>query len=118
MTYPPSVRERAMKIQEVLTRAMSGQISWVKAAWGHRISPSSRRAFREEPLPGAARSRVGATHEPSLGWKVPRLIIARWWRRLRNPWRLEFGRERPRVVVIWKSVVLNDLLELFPCSRN
>ena len=30
--YPDAAVERAMKIQEVLLRAMSGQISWVQAA--------------------------------------------------------------------------------------
>jgi hypothetical protein len=29
-TYPDAAVERAMKIQEVLLRAMSGQISWVQ----------------------------------------------------------------------------------------
>lgn len=46
MTYPPSVWERAMKIQEVLTRAMSGQISWLQAAEIIGLSPRSMRRWR------------------------------------------------------------------------
>jgi transposase len=32
MTYGPTARERAMKVREVLLRAMSGEITWVQAA--------------------------------------------------------------------------------------
>lgn len=31
-TYPDTAVERAMEIQEVLLRALSGQVSWVQAA--------------------------------------------------------------------------------------
>jgi transposase len=46
MTYPDSAWERAMKIQEVITRAMSGTISWLQAAEIIGISPRSMRRWR------------------------------------------------------------------------
>ena len=46
MTYPSSAWERAMKVQEVITRAMSGAISWLQAAEIIGISPRSMRRWR------------------------------------------------------------------------
>jgi transposase len=46
MIYPSSAWERAMKIQEVITRAMSGTISWLQAAEIIGISPRSMRRWR------------------------------------------------------------------------
>jgi transposase len=46
MTYPGSAWERAMKVQEVITRAMSGTISWLQAAEIIGISPRSMRRWR------------------------------------------------------------------------
>lgn len=46
MTYPGSAWERAMKVQEVITRAMSGAISWLQAAEIIGISPRSMRRWR------------------------------------------------------------------------
>lgn len=40
--------ERAMKIQEVITRAMSGQINWLQAAEIIGISPRSMRRWKRE----------------------------------------------------------------------
>ena len=38
--YPAQELERAMKVKEVITRAMSGQINWIQAAeiWGCRTA--------------------------------------------------------------------------------
>ena len=44
--YGPSALERAMKIQEVILRAMSGQLKWTQAADILRISPRSLRRWR------------------------------------------------------------------------
>lgn len=46
MTYPGPAWERAMKIQEVITRAMSGAINWLQAAEIIGISPRSMRRWR------------------------------------------------------------------------
>ena len=46
-TYPDAAVERAMKIQEVLLRAMSGQISWVQAAAIIGLSDRQMRRWRE-----------------------------------------------------------------------
>ena len=41
--YPARALERAMKIKEVITRAMSGQINWLQAAemWQRTWMPDS-----------------------------------------------------------------------------
>ena len=44
--YGPSALERAMKIQEVILRAMSGQLKWTQAADILAISPRSLRRWR------------------------------------------------------------------------
>lgn len=44
--YPARALERAMKIKEVLTRAMSGQITWMQAAEIIGISDPSMRRWR------------------------------------------------------------------------
>lgn len=44
--YVPAAVERAMKIQEVILRAMSGEIKWVEAAGIIGVSPRSLRRWR------------------------------------------------------------------------
>jgi len=44
--YPESEMERAMKVQEVIMRAMSGEILWMEAAEIIGISPRSMRRWR------------------------------------------------------------------------
>jgi transposase len=46
-TYPDAAVERAMKVQEVILRAMSGQISWWQAAEILGLSERSMRRWRE-----------------------------------------------------------------------
>jgi transposase len=45
--YPPAAVERAMKVQEVMLRAMSGQLHWIQAAEILGISDRSMRRWRE-----------------------------------------------------------------------
>ena len=45
--YPPRALERAMKIKEVITRAMSGQINWLQAAEIIGITDRSMRRWRK-----------------------------------------------------------------------
>jgi transposase len=44
--YPPPAVERAMKRMEVITRAMSGEITWIQAAEIAGITPRSLRRWR------------------------------------------------------------------------
>lgn len=39
--YAPPAVERAMKLVEIITRAMSGQITWIQARWG-RLGRATR----------------------------------------------------------------------------
>lgn len=45
--YPKAAVERAMKVQEIILRAISGQITWIQAASILRISDRSMRRRRE-----------------------------------------------------------------------
>ena len=44
--YAPSERERVMKVQEVITRAMAKRITWLEAAEILRWSPRTLRRWR------------------------------------------------------------------------
>ena len=46
MTYAAIAVERAMKLQEVMRRAMSGELSWVQAADILGMQPRSLRRWR------------------------------------------------------------------------
>ena len=46
MPYPPGAVERAMKVYEVITRALAGQLSWIQAADILGRSPRSIRRLR------------------------------------------------------------------------
>jgi transposase len=48
MGYPEPEWERAMKVQEVLARALSGEIHWFRAADILGVSPRTLRRYREE----------------------------------------------------------------------
>jgi transposase len=47
MTYPAAAWERAMKLQEVMLRALSGEIHWFRAAEILGMDPRSLRRWRE-----------------------------------------------------------------------
>jgi len=46
MPYPPSAVERAMTVQEVIVRALAGQLTWLQAADILGRSPRSLRRLR------------------------------------------------------------------------
>jgi len=46
MAYPRSVVERAMKVQEVILRALAGQLTWIQAAEILGCSPRTIRRLR------------------------------------------------------------------------
>jgi hypothetical protein len=68
--------ERAMKIQEVLLRAMSGALTWLQAAGILGMHPRSLRRGR------ARQQRVGLTGCSIVAASAPRL----GWRRLPRSW--------------------------------
>ena len=45
--YPPGAVERAMKVQEVILRAISGEINWIQAAEIIGVSPRTMRRWRQ-----------------------------------------------------------------------
>src|SRR5437762_9277727 len=54
--YPARALERAMKIREVITRAMSGQINWLQAAEIIGITDRSMRRWRKHLSTGGYES--------------------------------------------------------------
>ncbi len=44
--YPDFALRRAMKIQEIILRAMSREITWIKAAWIIGVSDRSMRRWK------------------------------------------------------------------------
>jgi transposase len=54
--YPPRALERAMKIKEVISRAMSGQINWLQAAEIIGITDRSMRRWRKRRSTGGYES--------------------------------------------------------------
>src|SRR5436309_13653123 len=64
--YPPRAVERAMKIKEVITRAMSGQINWLQAAEIIGITDRSMRRWRKRLASGGYESLLDRrTRRPS-----------------------------------------------------
>ncbi len=63
MVYGPSAVERAMKVQEVLLRAMSGQLKWLQAAdilgWSPRTLRRWRRRYEQRGYDGLFDRRRG-----------------------------------------------------------
>jgi len=63
MLYGPSAVERAMKVQEVLLRAMSGQLKWLQAAdilgWSPRTLRRWRRRYEQRGYDGLFDRRRG-----------------------------------------------------------
>ena len=47
MEYPKAAWERAMKVQEVMMKAMSGEMTWIEAADVLGMSPRSLRRWRD-----------------------------------------------------------------------
>ena len=65
--YPVRALERAMKIKEVITRAMSGQINWMQAAEIIGITDRSMRRWRKRMSKGGYQDLLdGRTRRPSV----------------------------------------------------
>ena len=82
--YPPTAKERAMKMQEVLVQAIAGQPTWIQAADVLGISPRTMRRWREkyQSEHGSGLGKTRWVVERSLSWlhQFRRLRI-RWERR-------------------------------------
>jgi len=52
--YPDSALRRAMKIQEIILRAMSGEITWIKAAMIIGVSAAATRLKEKETGQGGS----------------------------------------------------------------
>src|SRR5205085_10960086 len=78
--YPARALERAMKIKEVITRPMSGQINWLQAAQIIGITDRSMRRWRkrlgtggyEAPLDRRSWRASGNRIETAIGEKAPK----------------------------------------------
>jgi transposase len=79
MAYPEAVWERAMTVQEVMLRAISGEIHWFQAAEILGWSPRTLRRWRERYVQHGYRGlSTAVAHRPSprriAGEEVDRLI--------------------------------------------
>ncbi|MGH7486310.1 MAG: ISNCY family transposase [bacterium] len=80
MILKPTPQERAMKVQEVLLRAMSGELSWIQAAELMGISPRSMRRWRRRMERGGADGLLDRRCRPSPR-RVPARVVS-WLLRL------------------------------------
>src|SRR5260370_41290016 len=74
VSYPQRARERAMKVEEVILRALSKQITFWQAAWILRISPRHLRRvmerYRRSGFDGLLDRRRGLPSAKRLRWPI------------------------------------------------
>ncbi len=81
MAYPVGAVERAMKVQEVILRALSGQLTWLQAADVLGRSPRSVRRLRSTGKGSggeAPRSLAGPRPRGPGSREVGRAYLTRW----------------------------------------
>jgi hypothetical protein len=66
----PAAWERAMRIQDVLTRAMSGEIHWFRAAEILQMTPQNLRRWRERYEKWGYDGLVDQRRCPSKEWVI------------------------------------------------
>jgi len=78
-SYPQRARERAMKVEEVILRAVSKQITFWQAAWILRISPRHLRRMMERyrrcGFDGLLDRRKGRPSAKRLPWAVAEQVL-------------------------------------------
>src|SRR6266852_8028695 len=78
-SYPQRARERAMKVEEVILRAVSKQITFWQAAWILRISPRHLRRvmqrYRRCGFDGLLDGRKGRPSAKRLPWAVAEQVL-------------------------------------------
>jgi transposase len=79
VSYPHKARERAMKVEEVILRAVSGQITFWQAAWILRISPRHLRRvlqrYRRSGFAGLLDRRKGRPSAKRVPWAVTEQVL-------------------------------------------
>src|SRR5229473_1258592 len=79
VSYPQRARERAMKVEEVILRAVSKQITFWQAAWILRISPRHLRRvmqrYRRCGFDGLLDRRKGRPSAKRLPWAVAEQVL-------------------------------------------
>jgi transposase len=82
-SYPQQARERAMKVEEVILRAVSGQITFWQAARILRMSPRHLRRvlqrYRHSGFDGLLDRRKGRPSTKRVPWVVAEQVL-RWYR--------------------------------------
>ncbi len=104
MLYAEAAVERAMKIQEVIVRALSGAITWLQAADILGLDPRSLRRWRaryqagrpSSPSMTGGRQRPSRRQAPALGGPAHPASLPRALRRLERPPLLPLRLPRPR----------------------
>jgi hypothetical protein len=78
--YPASARERAMKVQEVILRAVNKQITFWEAAHIARISPRQLRRlyerYRRLGFEGLCDRRTGRPSSKRVPWAVVEQVLS------------------------------------------
>ncbi len=106
MAYSAAAWERAMRIQEVLLRAISGEWHWFKAADVLGMSPRSLRRWRKHYEEWGYTGLVDKRRGPSEG-RVPLAELERVLRLYRETYRGFNGRHFHEVVTREHGVTLS-----------
>ena len=118
MEYAPAAWERAMRIQDVILRAISGEISWFAAADILQMTPRNLRRWRERYERWGYNGLVDQRRCPSKR-RVPMAELERVLRLYRERYAgLQWtALPRDRAARAWRHAVL-QLCEAGACSRR
>jgi transposase len=87
MGYPDAAWERAMKVQDVILRALSGEIHWFRAAEIIGISPRTLRRLRRRYELGGYDGLIDKRHRRPSQRRVPMAEVERVVRLYRERYR-------------------------------
>src|SRR5260370_25681129 len=71
MSYPGAAWERAMRVQEILLEALSGEIHWFRAADILGMHPRSLRRWRERDEQFGDHGLIDRRYQRPSEWRVP-----------------------------------------------
>lgn len=77
-SYPPAAQERAMKVQEVLVRALAGRLTWLQAADILGMSPRSVRRWRARMERFGVEALVDRRHRQPSVHAIRPAELSRW----------------------------------------
>lgn len=86
-SYSPAAWERAMKVQEVLVRALAGRLTWIQAADILGASPRSLRRWRARMEHFGVEALVDRRHRHPSARAIPPAELARWLKLYRERYR-------------------------------